>query len=113
MEHISAAEAIELAAGESVLLDVREQWEWDQGHAPGARLLPMSRLEEFAGDLPEDATLLVVCHSGQRSLQVTDALERAGYHAINVDGGMLAWQAAGGEIVTDGSLSDDSQPPRA
>ena len=107
MEHISAAEAIELAAGESVLLDVREPWEWELGHAPNARLVPLSRFEELSGELPEDATLLVICHSGQRSLQATDALERAGYNAINVDGGMLAWQAAGGDVV-----SDTSQPPR-
>ena len=106
MEHIPASEAIELAAGDSVLLDVREGWEWDRGHAPEARSLPMSELEKRHTELDENGTFLVICHSGQRSLQVTDALERAGYHAINVDGGMLAWQAAGGALVAEGS-----QPP--
>ena len=103
VEHVSATEAVELAAGASVLVDVREPWEWALGHAPGAISLPMSQLEQRHDELPADATLLVVCHSGVRSLQVTDALARAGYHAINVDGGMVAWHAAGGALEADGS----------
>ena len=107
VEHVSAEEAISLASGESILVDVREPWEWELGHAPQAINLPMSQLEQRHEELPVDATLLIVCHSGQRSLGVTDALARAGYTAVNVDGGMIAWQLAGGEVVADGS-----QPPR-
>jgi rhodanese-related sulfurtransferase len=103
VEHVSAAEAIELAAGESILVDVRESWEWDLGHAPEAINLPMSQLDARHEELPLDATLLIVCHSGQRSLSVTDALARAGYNAVNVDGGMIAWQLSGGMVVADGS----------
>ncbi|MGV8886259.1 MAG: rhodanese-like domain-containing protein [Microbacteriaceae bacterium] len=108
VEHISAVEAVELmgvesgAAG-SLLVDVREQWEWDAGHAPLATHLPMSQLEQRHSELDTEATLLVICHSGQRSLSVTDALSRAGYHAVNVDGGMIAWRAAGGAVVSDSS----------
>jgi rhodanese-related sulfurtransferase len=103
VEHVSAEEAITLAQGESILVDVREGWEWDLGHAPEAINLPMSQLEERHAELPMDATLLVVCHSGQRSLSVTDALARAGYNALNVDGGMIAWQLAGGAVVAEGT----------
>lgn len=103
VEHVSAEEAIVLAAGESILVDVREVWEWDLGHAPKAINLPMSELEQRHEELPQDATLLIVCHLGQRSLGVTDALARAGYNAVNVDGGMVAWQLAGGDVVADGS----------
>ena len=104
VEHVSATEAAELVSRSSaVLVDVREQWEWDAGHAPQAQHLPMSQLEQRASELDADATLLIVCHSGQRSISVTDALARAGYHAVNVEGGMLAWHAAGGAIVADGT----------
>jgi len=109
VEHVSALEAIELAQGESVLLDVRETWEWQLGHAPGSVNVPMSEIESRHDELDFDATFLVICHAGHRSVTVTDALARAGYNAINVDGGMLAWQFAGGEVIegSDGA-SDDS-----
>jgi len=104
-ENIDAPEAIELASGSAVLVDVRETWEWNAGHAPQAISLPMSQLEDRYTELDQDATLLVICHSGQRSLSVTDALTRAGYTAINVVGGMMAWQAAGGDVVVESSDS--------
>lgn len=116
VESVSADDAIAAVGGalassgtdaSTVLVDVRETHEWTAGHAPGAVHLPMSELESRYTELPEDATLLVICHSGQRSLRVTDALERAGYAAVNVEGGMLAWQAAGGAVV-----SETAQPPR-
>jgi rhodanese-related sulfurtransferase len=50
---------------------------------------------------------LVICHSGQRSQRVATALVDAGKDAINVIGGMLAWQQAGGDVVAEGS-----EPPR-
>ncbi len=107
LEHVSADEAIEMATGECILLDVRETWEFDAGHAPMAQNLPMSQLEERLGEIPDDTTLLVICHSGQRSQRVATALVDAGKDAINVIGGMLAWQQAGGDLVAEGS-----EPPR-
>jgi rhodanese-related sulfurtransferase len=104
VESVTAIEAIAAVTdgdGSTVLVDVREQDEWDRGHAPHAVHLPMSALEERYSELPEDANLLIICHSGGRSFRVTDALERAGYNAVNVEGGMLAWHAAGGAVVTD------------
>lgn len=91
----------------TVLVDVRERHEWDRGHSPVALLLPMSELEARIDELPQDRLLLVVCHSGQRSLRVSTALARIGYDAVSVTGGMIAWQLAGGEIVAEGQA-----PPR-
>jgi rhodanese-related sulfurtransferase len=100
---ISAAEAIERVAGNDWMLDVREQYEWDRGHAPDAHLIPMSTLEQRIGEIPEDVPLIVVCQSGYRSWTVTKALVAAGYDAVNVTGGMDAWQSAGGVVVLDGA----------
>ena len=113
LQHISVDEAIELASGSSQLIDVREQWEWDAGHAPMATLLPLSELQSRVEELHKDATLLVVCHSGQRSLAATAFLVDAGYDAINVLGGMSAWRRAGGPLVTGPSGAEGSEPPHA
>jgi rhodanese-related sulfurtransferase len=105
---VSAADAIALVdAGVGLhgawLLDVREQNEWDAGHAPEAHLVPMSAIERRSDELPTDQRILVICHSGYRSWQVTKALVAAGYDAVSVAGGMDAWQSAGGVVVRDGS----------
>lgn len=98
---VTASEAIAETWGEHWLLDVREQSEWDAGHAPTARLLPMSVLEQRIEEIPADRRVLVICQSGQRSGRVVAALSRAGYDVSNVSGGMLAWHAAGGEITVE------------
>ena len=100
LPEISASEAIERVAAGGYLIDVREQDEWDAGHAADAHLLPMSRLSELVGEVPADSPVLIVCHSGGRSLRVTRALRNAGYDAINVVGGMTAWADAGGDVVS-------------
>jgi rhodanese-related sulfurtransferase len=87
-----------LSAGAS-LLDVREPSEWEAGHAGAAHHLPMGKLS--LDDLPEGRPLLVVCHVGGRSAAATEALVRAGVEAVNVGGGMAAWQRAGLPVVTD------------
>ena len=83
------------------LLDVREPDEWAAGHAPTARLLPMSELIERIDELPDDDPLYVVCRSGGRSARVVAYLANQGYPAVNVDGGMQAWSAQGREVVAD------------
>jgi rhodanese-related sulfurtransferase len=99
---ISAEDAIALASGTGWLLDVREQNEWDGGHAPQAHLIPMGQIMDRIDEIPADAEIVVICHSGYRSWQVTKALVEAGYDAVNAAGGMEAWQSAGGVVVSEG-----------
>lgn len=98
LPEINADEAIELVAGGAVLIDVREQDEWDAGHAPTAQLLPISALNDRADELPADRQLLVICQSGGRSMRATTRLLAQGYDAVNVIGGMTAWAAQGGPV---------------
>ncbi|MDQ3762234.1 MAG: rhodanese-like domain-containing protein [Actinomycetota bacterium] len=88
----------------AVLLDVRENDEWTAGHAPTAVHVPMGqvpqRLDELATTLP-DRPVHVVCRSGTRSARVTAYLTQAGWDAVNVDGGMRAWAAAGRPMVAE------------
>jgi rhodanese-related sulfurtransferase len=99
---------------DAVLLDVRENDEWAAGHAPRAVHVPMGqvaqRLEELATTFP-DGPVHVVCRSGGRSSRVTAYLTQAGWHAVNVEGGMRAWAAAGRPMVAEfgGAQSKDTQ----
>jgi rhodanese-related sulfurtransferase len=99
---ISAPDAIARVRSGMRMVDVREQHEWDGAHAPESVLLPMSQLQARVQELPADQPLLVLCHSGARSERVAVALRDAGYNAATVTGGILAWQAAGGAVVTSG-----------
>ncbi|HKN98256.1 MAG TPA: rhodanese-like domain-containing protein [Pseudonocardiaceae bacterium] len=81
------------------LLDVREDDEWAAGHAPDAVHIPMSELAGRLDELPQDANLYVICRSGGRSARVTAYLNANGWDAVNVDGGMRSWAAAGRPLV--------------
>ena len=82
------------------LVDVREPFEYADGHVETAVLMPLAQVVELARDLPRDEPVYVICRSGNRSLQASEALVRAGFQDVrNVDGGMLAWAAAGYPVV--------------
>jgi rhodanese-related sulfurtransferase len=98
---VSVAEALELVRADAILLDVRGDDEWQAGHAADAMHIPMSRLGHEVSRLPSDRTIVCVCHVGARSGAVAAALNRAGWHALNLDGGMEAWLAAGLPVVDD------------
>ena len=102
MSSINAGEAIRLTENGGWLLDVREQDEWDRGHAPSAHLVPLSELRSRIAEIPTDKAVLVVCLAGSRSLRAASALADAGVDAVNVTGGMLAWVSATGPVVSEG-----------
>lgn len=82
----------------AVLVDVREQDEYDEEHIPGAQFLPLSELQaRYEGELPKDKDLLLQCRSGGRSGKATEFLRAQGYNALNVKGGILQWKAEGFE----------------
>ncbi|WP_331767977.1 rhodanese-like domain-containing protein [Embleya sp. NBC_00896] len=89
--------------GDAVLLDVREQDEWNAGHAPDAVHVPLSRLVTGT-DLPaaaEGRPLVVICRSGHRSHQAAKLLVGRGAEAVDVKGGMGAWASAGLPVVDE------------
>jgi rhodanese-related sulfurtransferase len=97
---VGPAEAHDLLRSGALLLDVREQGEWDAGHAPKARHHPLRRLPGSMDRLPTARTIVVVCRSGNRSARATKMLTKAGLDAVNLTGGMTAWKAAGLPLVS-------------
>lgn len=74
------------------LLDVREPWEVDVCAIPEALLIPMNEIPSRIDALPRDEPLVVMCHHGQRSMQVVMWLRHKGFaNAINLAGGIDAW----------------------
>ncbi|WP_174816995.1 rhodanese-like domain-containing protein [Nocardia brasiliensis] len=96
------AEAATADGARAVLLDVREEDEWQLGHAPGAIHIPMVDVPARVDELEFDVDLYVICRQGGRSLQVVEYLNHIGYEAIQVRGGMVAWQQAGRPLIADG-----------
>lgn len=103
MSDISVTELSALPA--PVVLDVREPFEWAAGHAAAAVHIPLGDLSERVGEVPVGAPVYVICAAGGRSLQGAAFLERQGIDAVNVTGGMNAWQQAGLPVVSDGAAS--------
>lgn len=93
--NITAEEAKEIMDTEEgyVILDVREQDEYDAGHISGAILIPYTQIEAKANEmLPDkDQLILVYCRSGRRSKLAAEALAELGYTNIKEFGGIIDW----------------------
>ena len=93
--NITAEEAKQIMNSEEgyIILDVREQDEYDAGHIPGAILIPYTQIEEKAkGMLPDKGQLILVyCRSGRRSKIAAEALAELGYTNIKEFGGIIDW----------------------
>lgn len=87
--------AAKRAAGDDfLLLDVREQDEYDFAKIDGTTLIPMSELQDRVSELDShrDGHIIVHCHHGGRSMNVTRALKAAGFKKVqNMAGGIHAW----------------------
>lgn len=76
-----------------VLIDVREPWEYTNGHARKARNIPLSQLQQRVAEVPTDREVLLICQSGHRSMQAAKVLQRQGKtRVVNVTGGTTVWQ---------------------
>jgi rhodanese-related sulfurtransferase len=81
----------------TVFIDVREPDEYASGHIEGFINLPLSILNEETADFPKDAEIVIICRSGNRSMQAAQKLLDYGFeNPINVKGGIMDWD---GELV--------------
>lgn len=91
------SEKMKTADNNVVFIDVREPDEYAAGHIDGMNNLPLSILSDENADFPKDAEVVIICRSGNRSMQAAEKLQSYGYkNLINVQGGMNDWH---GEVI--------------
>ena len=94
-EQITAEEAKKImdSGEEHIVLDTREQDEFDEGHIPGAILIPYTEIENKAEEMltDKDKLILVYCRSGRRSKIAAESLSKLGYTNVKEFGGIIDW----------------------
>ena len=94
IQDIDVTGAYSLSRQGVTVIDVREPHEYQAGHVPGARNLPLGQLDTWAETLDSEGAYVVICRSGKRSAKATQGLEAKGFKNLrNVTGGMLEWEA--------------------
>lgn len=109
---IDPAGAAELVKNsEAIIVDVREPNEWDQGHIPGAMHIPVAQISLRLSELEDfrNTPVVLQCRSGVRSAQAAAKLKSAGFTQLyNLEGGILAWNAANMPTECDVAQADGS-----
>ena len=92
-----------LDAGEElILVDCREQEEWDEDHIPNAIFMPLSTFQENFNKLDSNKQIIMQCRSGKRSLTACQILQENDYEDLtNLEGGILRWKELGYEVTKD------------
>lgn len=103
---ISAKEASAMfAENKAIIVDVREDSEWNEQHIEGAIHIPLSQVERRLGELAQykNSTVITQCHSGSRSGKAASTLQKAGFSQVySMDGGIVAWVKDGLSTVKQG-----------
>lgn len=95
VEGVDAAEVAENIAAylkDCILLDVREEDEYVQGHIPGAVNIPLSELHGRMNEMRKDKRVLLICLSGGRAKVASKLLSSQGYGVMVLNGGMRSWK---------------------
>lgn len=97
VEEIAASEAIQrIRSGRAQVVDVREDYEWNNGHVEGARHIPLGQLSAHVSELDRAREVLTVCASGSRSKVAAELLQKAGFTRVaSIEGGMSSWKSRG------------------
>jgi sulfur-carrier protein adenylyltransferase/sulfurtransferase len=92
----------EVRIGSRTLVDVRQDFEYAEGHLPGAKHIPLPELQERMAELDRGLPLLLYCRSGARSTAAGNMLAGQGFrHIMSLKGGIMAWQGAQAQGAAD------------
>ena len=91
-----------IASGEKVV-DVREDWEFTDGHVPTAKHVALNSIPENLNEFSKEGKTWIICQSGGRSMTAANFLEAQGYNVVSVAGGTGAWIQAGKDVSIDAS----------
>jgi rhodanese-related sulfurtransferase len=96
-----------LAAGDAIVVDVREGYEREAGHIEGTRHVEFSGLQALADEVGPDTDVVFYCRTGARSAAATQAFRASGFRAFNMAGGLVAWDVKGLPLAPAGGTVAD------
>ncbi len=99
IQEITASDAAAAITAGAFLVDVRNDDEWNAGHAPSALYITLSEVPTRYSEIPRDRDIIVVCRAGARSLKAAELLEAQGFNAYNLTGGMQSWEASNLTVI--------------
>lgn len=82
-----------------LIVDVREDFEWDAGHIPGAVHVPLGQLSDELDRIDGNRAVVTVCRTGPRSERAAQTLRSSGLLADHLEGGVAAWHGSGQALV--------------
>lgn len=89
---VTVQQAEDLRKQGAAIVDVRETWEYEQGHIEGALHIPLGELTARADEVPTDRPVVINCHHGGRSMRAVQFLRSQGHnHISNMQGGLDRW----------------------
>jgi rhodanese-related sulfurtransferase len=114
MPEVAAAEAKQIIDSGAQLIDIRTAVEYEAGHIPGSRHIPLADVPSESSGLDRDEPVILYCRSGNRSGPAADAFAASGWDARSIEGGLLGWQGAGYELEPAGGsvVENPNMPPR-
>jgi rhodanese-related sulfurtransferase len=114
MPEVSAPEAKQIIDSGGQVVDVRTDVEYEAGHIPAARHIPLADIQRESAGLAREKPLILYCRSGNRSGPAAEAFAASGWHAQSIEGGLIAWHEAGLDLEPDdGSVAENpNMPPR-
>jgi rhodanese-related sulfurtransferase len=114
MPEVSPPDAKKLIDSGSQVVDVRTDVEFEAGHIPGSRHIPVADLQRESSGLAKEQPLVIYCRSGNRSAPAAEAFAASGWDAHSIEGGLLAWHEAGLELDPAGGTvaENPNMPPR-
>jgi rhodanese-related sulfurtransferase len=101
LSNVDVQQARALIDEGALLVDVREDSEFEMGHAPGALHIPLAEVPDHLEDLPKDRQIVAVCRSGGRSSRAGQFLIEQGFDVVNLEGGMTAWAQQGAPLEAE------------
>lgn len=113
MPEISPSQAKELIASGAQVIDVRTTAEYEAGHIPDARHVPVDAIQSEAAALDREHPLVLYCRTGERSNMPADAFAASGWDAHSIEGGLVSWSEAGFELAPEGGsvAANPNMPP--
>ena len=85
------------------VLDVREDWEFQAGHVPNAKHIPLNSIPDRLSEIPKEQTIWVICQAGGRSMTAANYLSAQGFDVVSVAGGTGSWIQSGKEVSVEAS----------